>query len=229
MVLTVHHLGVSQSERVVWLCEELGIDYELKIYKRSPLLSPPQYLALHPLGAAPVIQDGELTIAESGACVEYIIHIHGNGKFAIAPGAANYADYLYWREFANGSLQPAIGRAMALQFAGIDEDNNTRVRYDNKIAQLLQFLDQRLGETGAWLAGEEFTSADIMVLFSLTTMRKFFKLDLSKYENVLGYLQRVSKREAYQRAMQKGDPDLDVKSLLLGPSPPLIEALQPKL
>ncbi|KAK5121177.1 hypothetical protein LTR85_005661 [Meristemomyces frigidus] len=226
MVVTVHHLGVSQSERIVWLCEEMGLDYELKTYKRSPLLSPPKYLALHPLGAAPVIQDGDITLAESGACVEYITEVHGSGKFTIKPREKNYADYLYWREFANGSLQPAIGRAMALQFAGIPEDNNIRVRYDNKIAQLLQFADQRLGETKAWLAGEEFTTADIMIVFSLTTMRKFFAFDLNRYENVLAYLQRVSGREAYRRAMEKGDPEVDVQSLMQGTSPPLVEALQ---
>lgn len=106
MTLIVHHLGVSQSDRVVWLCEELGIEYELRKYNRSPLLAPPEYSALHPLGAAPVIEDGSLRLAESGACVEYIAQTYGKGLFVIAPGQKDYADYLYWfRAFTpNGSL-----------------------------------------------------------------------------------------------------------------------------
>lgn len=96
MVLTVHHLGHSQSDRVVWLCEELGLQYDIQKYDRSPLLSPPKYLALHPIGAAPVIEDGDVKIAESGACLEYIINIHGNGRLSIKPGEKDYAEYLYW-------------------------------------------------------------------------------------------------------------------------------------
>ncbi|KAK4543903.1 hypothetical protein LTR36_004677 [Oleoguttula mirabilis] len=225
MVLTVHHLGISQSERIVWLCEELGLDYDLKLYQRSPVLSPPEYLALHPLGAAPVIQDGDLTLAESGACLEYIIHIHGAGKLTVQPGAKHYADYLYWLHFGNGTLQPAVSRAMVLKFTGLPDDNSMRVRVDSKQGQMLQFLNQRLGATKAWLAGDEFTAADIMVVFSLTTMRKFFAIDLSEYEAILAYLQRVGGREAYQRAMAKGDPGLDVPSILLGPPPPPFEGV----
>lgn len=97
MGLTVHHLQVSQSERIVWLCEALGIDYDLKLYQRHPYLSPPEYLALHPLGAAPVItDDGGVLLAESEACVEYIIHVHGGGRLTVKPGEKNYADSLYW-------------------------------------------------------------------------------------------------------------------------------------
>lgn len=96
MVLTVHHLGISQSERIVWLCEALGIQYNLKVYKRAPLFSPPEYSALHPIGAAPVIEDGDVKIAESEACVEYIVNIYGGGKLTVKPGAKNYPEYLYW-------------------------------------------------------------------------------------------------------------------------------------
>lgn len=225
-MLTVHHLQVSQSERVVWLCEELGIQYELKLYKRSPIFSPPQYLALHPIGAAPVISDGELTIAESEACVEYIINVHGNGKLTIKPGEKNYGDYLYWLHFSNGTLQPAIGRLMTLRSAKVDPESNVVFRYDNKLNQCLEYLDRRLGETKQWLAGEQFTAADVMIVFSLTTMRVFFQFDISKYENVLAYLQRVAKREAYRQAMKKGDPDLDVQSMMQGPPPPMFPAMR---
>ncbi|KAF2483236.1 putative glutathione S-transferase [Neohortaea acidophila] len=227
MVLTVHHLGHSQSDRIVWLCEELGIPYELKKYDRSPLLSPPKYIALHPIGAAPVItdSDADLTLAESAACADYIIHIFGGGRLAVKPGAKNYADYLYWFAFANGTLQPAIGRCMALRFAGISEENNTYVRYQNKVDQSLKLLDQRLGKS-TWLAGEEFTAADVMTVWSLTGMREFYQFDISEYANVLAYLQRVNGREAWLRAREKGDPDVDTESLLQGPSPLLFKALR---
>ena len=226
MVLTVHHLGHSQSDRVVWLCEELGIDYELKKYDRSPLLSPPRYIALHPIGAAPVIDDGDdVRIAESGACIEYIIEIHGKGQLKIKPGEKAYPDYIYWFHFANGTLQPAMGRCMAVKWAGIDEDNNIYVRYQNKVDQSLEFLDRRLKDV-TWLAGDEFTAADIMTVFSLTGMREFTQQDLSQYSNILAYLQRVSQREGYRKAMAKGDPDIDVETLIQGPAPPVFKALR---
>lgn len=96
MTITVHHLGISQSERVVWACEELGLEYELVRYERSPFLPPPEYKLLHPLGAAPVITDGDLTLAESAACVEYLCQTYGGGRFIVAPGEKNYVDFLYW-------------------------------------------------------------------------------------------------------------------------------------
>ena len=94
-MLTVHHLGISQSERIVWLCEELEIPYELKLYKRSPLMAPPEYKALHALGTAPIITDGKLTMAESGAIVEYIVHTYGGGRLIPTPGNALWVDYLF--------------------------------------------------------------------------------------------------------------------------------------
>ena len=102
-MLTVHHLGVSQSERIVWLCEELGIDYVLKRYDRVPpglRPAPPEYKALHPLGTAPIITDGDVVLPESGAIMEYIIGKYGAGRLAVGPDAPNFADYLFWFHFA---------------------------------------------------------------------------------------------------------------------------------
>src|SRR5258708_32247048 len=104
-MLTVHHLGRSQSERIVWLCEELGIPYELKRYARAPLLAPADYKALHPVGAAPVIADGDLVLAESGAIVQYIISKYGGGRPAFAVGHPDFAHFLYWVHFAHGTVQ----------------------------------------------------------------------------------------------------------------------------
>ncbi|KAI0405160.1 glutathione S-transferase [Xylaria palmicola] len=217
MTLIVHHLDVSQSDRVVWLCEELGIDYELKKYDRSPYLAPPELKALHPLGAAPVIEDGDVKIAESGACVEYIAQTYGKGRFIIPPGHKDYADYLYWFHFANGSLQSALMRDMALKMIGGAENTTERGgelvrRFAEKIAAMLALMDDRLASV-PWFAGEEFSAADIMLVCCLTTVRFFAPYDLSNYENILAYLARISARDGYRQARQKGDPELDIAQL----------------
>lgn len=105
-MLTVHHLGKSQSERIVWLCEELAIPYELKLYDRDPVtrLAPPAYKALHPIGAAPVITDGDLVMAESGAIIEYIVARYGNRRLVLPPDHPDFAQFVYWFHFANGTL-----------------------------------------------------------------------------------------------------------------------------
>ncbi|KAI1407718.1 glutathione S-transferase [Hypoxylon sp. FL1857] len=218
MTLTVHHLGVSQSDRVVWLCEELGINYELKKYDRSPIFAPPEYKALHPLGSAPVIEDGSLKIAESGACVEYILQTHGNGKFGVIPGHKDYAEYLYWFHFANGTLQPALLLNLSLSRTGLGEGHDMIKRYDARRKQILEFMDQRLSKV-LWLAGEQFTAADIMNVCCLTTMRCFIQYNLGAYPNILTYLKRIAARDGYRRAMEKGDPNLDVDKLI-GAAPP---------
>ena len=118
-----------------------------------------------------------------------------------------------------------MGRAMAVRFSGVSEDNNIAVRYQNKIDQCLQHLDRRLKDN-EWLAGNEFTAADVMTVWSLTGMREFFQADLSQYENILAYLQRVAKREAYKKAREKGDPDIEIESLIQGPPPLPFTALR---
>jgi glutathione S-transferase len=124
-MLTIHHLGHSQSERIVWLCEELGIPYELRHYRRDAVtrLSPPDLRALHPLGAAPLIEDGDLLLAESAAIVEYIIVRHGGGRLRLDPSHPDYAAYLYWFHFSNGNLQPVMGRLMMVSRAGLPADH----------------------------------------------------------------------------------------------------------
>lgn len=208
-MLTVHHLGKSQSERIIWLCEELELPYELKRYERDPdtILAPPEYKALHPMGAAPVITDGALVLAESGAVTEYVIAKHGGGRLALGPDHPGFAPYLYWFHFANGSLQPAMGRNMVLHRLGLPPDNPVLLAVQGRLDRALGAVEARLGETDH-LAGRAFTAADIMVVFSLTTMRLFLPLDLAPYPNILAYLQRIGARPAYQRAMRKGDPDM---------------------
>ena len=210
-MLTIHHLGKSQSERIVWLCEELGVPYALKHYVRDPvtMLSPPELRALHPLGAAPVITDGDLVLAESGAIVEYIIGKYGAGRLSLGPAHPDFAQYLYWFHFANANLQPNMGRNMVLKRLDLAQDDPTLVGMRGRLDRAMALVDSRLGEAD-YLAGSEFTAADIMIVFTLTTMRYFLPLNLSPYPNILAYLARIGSREAYERAMQKGDPGMEL-------------------
>ena len=207
-MLTVHHLGVSQSDRIVWLCEELGIPYELKIYDRDPVtrLAPAEYKALHPSETAPVITDGDVTLAESGAIVEYILAKYGDGRLSVPLDSPDYPNYVYWLHYANGSFMPAGMTQLVLGMLGLADQEAVKpllARGDRAYAM----TEQRLGEA-TWFAGDEFTAADIMMLFPLTTMRVFAPRDMSAYPNILSYLARIGARPAYQRACLKGDPDL---------------------
>jgi glutathione S-transferase len=208
-MLTVHHLGKSQSERIVWLCEELGIPYELKIYDRDPVtrLAPPEYKALHPLGAAPVITDGDVVLAESGAIIEYIVAKYGNGRLVLAPDHPDFAQFVYWFHFANGTLQPATGRNMILGRLDLPKDNPTLRAMKARLELALGQVQARLAKVD-YFAGAEFTTADIMIVFTLTTMRLFLPFGLAPYPAILDYLKRIGGREAYRRAMRKGDPDM---------------------
>ncbi len=208
-MLKIHHLGHSQSERIVWLCEELGLVYQLEHHTRDPvtILSPPALKALHPLGAAPVIEDGELLLAESAAIVEYLIVRHGGGRLKLGPEHPDYVPYLYWFHFANGNLQPVMGRLMVLTRAKLGAEHPVQQSVQGRLDRVMALVEARLGEV-PYLAGQTFTAADIMSVFSLTTMRLFQPLDLAPYPNVRRYLQRIGERPAYQRAMAKGDPDL---------------------
>ena len=207
-MLTVHHLGVSQSDRIVWLCEELEIPYELARYDRDPVtrLAPANYKALHPFETAPVITDGDLVLGESAAIIDYIIAKYGRGRLAVGPDSPAFADYLYWFHFANGSMMPSGMVDMILSIVGKGDDEATRslrARGDRAHA----VVEQRLG--GAeYFAGPAFTAADIMMLFPLTTMRVFVPRDLAPYPNIRAYLARIGERPAFRRAARKGDPDM---------------------
>jgi glutathione S-transferase len=208
-MLTVHHLGKSQSERIVWLCEELEIPYELKRYTRDAvtMLAPPDYKALHPIGSAPVVTDGDLVLAESGAVVEYIVAKYGHGRLALKPDHPDFAAYLYWLHFANGTLQPSMGRCMTLNRLKLADDHPLLVAMKARLDRSFDLVEARTREAD-YLAGREFTAADIMMGFSFTTMRYFLPYDLARCPHVVGYLGRIGERPAYRRAMEKGDPGM---------------------
>lgn len=210
-MLTIHHLGVSQSERVVWLCEELSIPYVLKHYTRDAVtrLAPPELRALHPAGTAPVMTDGAVQIAESGAIVQYIIAKHGGGRLALPPEHPDFAQYLYWFHFANGNLQPHLGRNMVLKRIDGASGHPAAASAHERVERALAMVEARLGAV-PYFAGSEFTAADIMNVFTLTTMRYFQPWDLGGYPNILEYLARIAQRPAYIAAMAKGDPGMQL-------------------
>jgi glutathione S-transferase len=162
-MLTVHHLGVSQSDRVVWLLEELGLPYNLVWYDRTAeRMAPPAYLALHPAAVAPVIQDGDLVLSESEAILPYVCHRHAGGRLTVAPEAVNYPDYLYWMALSNNLLGLFFARMAANDQSPPVLMQILQRRQDGYLA----FLEQTLAKHD-YLAGDAFTCADIMSLFLL--------------------------------------------------------------
>lgn len=216
-MITVHHLNNSRSQRVLWLLEELGVAYEVKRYQRDPvtILAPPELAKVHPLGKSPVISDGSLTLAESGAIIEYLVARHGGGRLAPAPDSAEWPRYLYWLHYAEGSVMPPL--LIKLIFDRIDQSPMPffakpiargivgKVRsgfIDPRLKQHLDFMEGELGKS-AWFAGSEFTAADIQMSFPLELAVNRAGLDTSR-PKLMAFLQDIHARPAYQRALEKG-------------------------
>lgn len=178
-------------------------------YDRDPLLAPASLKSLpgNALEAAPVIQDGDLTLAESAAIVEYIIYKYGSGRLIVPPSAPNWTDYLYWFHLANGGLQPAKQFGTFVKIGQLPEDNRLLGFAAMRRDRMLKHYNERLGKV-PYLAGDELTAADIMTVYSLTTNRYFEASSLKGYDNILAYLKGIGERPAYKTAMKKGDPDM---------------------
>jgi glutathione S-transferase len=203
-MLTIHHLGVSQSDRIVWLMEELSLPYRLQWYDRKDGLAPPEYLALHPAATAPVITDGDLVLAESAVIVEYVSHTYGGGRLSVVPGQPNYVEYLYWMHF-NNNVQGLFFAKLAL--GGKTDGDAARVAGFVKRREdgYYRHLDQRLGKS-PYLAGPEFSCADIMVAFNLTSLSMFGGRKIDDLPNVGAYVARITQRPAYGKAMEIAGP-----------------------
>ncbi len=206
-MLIIHHLGVSQSERIIWLCEELGLGYTLKRYERTRLtrLAPPEYSALHPMGTAPVVDIDGIRLAESGAIMEYIVHRHGGGRLAPNPSDPTYAEWLFWFHFANASLMASELSMLALR--AVPWSGYVRKAMGRRSDRGFDLTEARLGRA-PWLAGDDFTTADIIMAFPFTTMRVFSGRKLDDYPNIRTWLARIGERPAYQRAMAADDPGM---------------------
>ena len=208
-MLTVHHLRISQSERIVWLCEELGLEYDLKLYNRDPetRLAPAELKALHPMEIAPLLEDGDTMLGESGAIMDYIV-----GKYApdtpLVPGPdhADFARHLYWYHFANATLMTNGMMSIAVNAVGADMPPPLMKRVTNAWAH----IESALGEAD-YFGGSALTTADIMLGFSLTTARAFNDMSIDHMPNLQAYLKRIGEREAYQRAFAKAEPGMPPK------------------
>jgi glutathione S-transferase len=186
--------------------EELGLAYELSRHQREPNGAAPEALkAIHPLGKAPLIRDGETVLAESGAIVDYIVHRYGNDRLAVQPHAAEYARYLYWLHFAEGSLMSLLLIALVLSRVPEASASPAGTRLLARMKQMLAYVDAELA-AGPYFAGAAFTAADVMMLFPFTTMRLFLDYDLAPYPNILAYLKRIEARPAYRKAMALAEP-----------------------
>ena len=208
-MITIHHLGVSQSDRVVWLMEELGLPYELKWYNRGEdFLSPAEYRALHPVGTAPIITDGELVMAESTAIVEYISQRYGEGRLSLGPDDPEYPHYLFWMQF-NNNVQSALFMKLAYQAGGGDLSAGGQIvdvitRRENG---LYTYLEQRLSESD-YLGAARFSCADIMTAFNLTSLGLLGAREVDdSLPNTRRYLDQIIARPAYQKAMSIAGPE----------------------
>jgi glutathione S-transferase len=217
-MITLHHLNNSRSQRILWLLEELGLPYEIIRYERDKktMLAPETLKKIHPLGKSPVITDGELTVAESGAIIEYLVDTYGQGKLKPAPGTSDLLKYHYWLHYAEGSLMPPLlltlifnrietAREMPFFVKPIALKIVEGVRAGFIRPQLKTHLDYLEGELSKteWFAGEEFSAADIQMSFPLeaAAARKLF--DSSK-PKLTAYIKKIHARPAYQRALKSG-------------------------
>lgn len=201
-MITVYHLGVSQSDRIVWLLEELGVPYTIEWYHRGPDgLAPPEYLALHPAATAPVIRDGEIVLAESAAICEYLCQRHGDGRFTLSADHPQYHDYLYWMQM-NGNLMGVFLSKKALA-----EGSAARIKglLERREQGYYNYIEQQLGEH-PYIAGDEFTAADVMMLFNLTTLPLAGARGIDDMPNAQAYVARLTARPAYQKAMSLAGP-----------------------
>ena len=205
-MVTIYHLETSRSERIVWLMEELGLEYRLEIFPReSNGAAPVDLKAIHALGKAPVIRDGDTVLAESGAIVEYIVNRYGGGGLAISPDDKSYARYLYWLHFAEGSLMSLMLIILTLSRVPEAAASPVNARVRDRANQMLSFVNSELG-SGPWFVGEKFTAADVMMVFPFTTMARFLEIDMTPFANILAYRARIEARPAYQKAMALAGP-----------------------
>jgi glutathione S-transferase len=220
-MITLHHLEHSRSQRVLWLLEELQLPYEIKRYTRDPqtMLAPPELKQVHPLGKSPVITDGDLTLAESAAILEYLVERYGEGRLAPAAGTPEYLRYRYWMHYAEGSAMPPL--LLRLVFDRVA--NGPMPFFIRPVARAiakganqafigpqlklhLDYIENELSKT-EWFAGANFSLADIQMSFPLEAAQSRAGLDASR-PNLTGFLQRIRERPAYQRAVEKGGPAL---------------------
>jgi len=214
-MIIVHHLNNSRSQRLLWLLEELGVLYDIKRYQRDPktMLAPPELRQIHPLGKSPVITDGDVTLAESGAIMEYVVEKFGRGRLIPKPGTPEKLRYIYWMHFAEGSAMPPLLMKLILDrmmkapllvrpVAKAIANKVKTTFVEPNIRRQLDFMEGELGRS-TWFAGDEFTAADIQMSFPLEAASARGGLDASR-PKLMEFLARIHAREAYRAALERG-------------------------
>jgi glutathione S-transferase len=218
-MITVHHLENSRSQRVLWLLEELSLPYAVQRYARDAKtqLAPPELVRIHPLGKSPVITDNDITVAESGAIVEYLLDAYGQGRLRPATGTAQRRQFTYWLHFAEGSAMPMLVmklvfdkvRAAAVPFfikpiVKAVADKVTSSFIAPNLQRQLAFMESELAHQ-PWFAGDEFSAADVQMSFVVEAAAGRAGLD-AQHPKLLDWLARIHARPAYQRALKAGGP-----------------------
>ena len=216
-MISVHHLNNSRSQRILWLLEELGVEYDIKRYERDPqtMLAPPELRQIHPLGKSPVITDGDLVLAESGVIIEYLAGRYGNGRLVPAADSPEKLRYTYWLHYAEGSMMPPL--LMLLIFNRLEQapmpffakpiaraiSRNVKSSFiEPNLKRHLDYLEVELGKS-AWFAGSEFSAADIQMSFPLEAASVRGGLDQSR-PKLMAFLERIHARPAYRKAIERG-------------------------
>jgi len=215
-MITVHHLENSRSQRILWLLEELGVPYDVKLYKRGlDLLAPPELKAIHPLGKSPVISDGARTLAETGAIIDYLISNYGGGRLSPPLGTEDRLTYTYWMHYAEGTaMTPLLLRLIASNIpkrapwfvkpvaSGIAKAIEATLVTPNLRANI-DFWEASLQSTG-WFCGLEFSAADIIMSFPVEAAAA--RADALTRPHIRAWLDKIHARPAYQRALARGGP-----------------------
>ena len=219
-MITVHHLNNSRSQRVLWLLEELGVPYEIVKYQRDAqtMLAPPELVKVHPLGKSPVITDGGVTVAETGAIVEYLLETHGAGRLRPAARTPEALRFRYWLHFAEGSAMPPLllklifdrigsGQGMPFFVKPVAKAIANKVKalmVEPNLKRQLDFMEAELGKS-EWFAGPDFSAADIQMSFPLEAAHQRAGLDASR-PRLMAWLKKIHARAGYKKALERGGP-----------------------
>ncbi|MCC6849188.1 MAG: glutathione S-transferase [Deltaproteobacteria bacterium] len=219
-MIVVHHLENSRSQRVLWLLEELGVPYEVTRYARDPetMLAPAELRAVHPLGKSPVVTDGGVTVAESGAIVEYLVERYGGGRLIPPAGTPERLRYTYWLHYAEGSAMPPL--LLMLVFTRVETapmpffakpiargiaGRVKRAFIEPQLKLHFDHLESELGRS-VWFAGDEITAADVQMSFPIEAADARAGLGASGRPRLAAFLERIHARPAYRAALAKGGP-----------------------
>ena len=216
-MITVHHLNNSRSQRILWLLEELGLEYDIKRYERDPetMLAPASLRAIHPLGKSPVITDGDVIVAESGAIIEYLVAKYGDDRLIPALNDPGRLRYTYWLHYAEGSLMPQLLMKLAFDqvehsplpffvapVAQLIANQAKSTHIEPEITKHLDYLEAEI-QKAKWFAGEKFTAADIQMSFPLEAAVAQANLG-ANYSFLMDFVSRIHNRPAYQKALERG-------------------------